>query len=143
MSSESESARLGDEAETTWRRSPPGGVPIPDAAPVPSTEAHGTGLAAGVTRVNESVRGYGLCCETGGDSDGPPTAERDAGFAARSDEAGPQPASPTSSTAIVLKTLAERGDSDSIHGRATIGILVFQDLAVVPMMLLTPILGGL
>jgi CPA2 family monovalent cation:H+ antiporter-2 len=47
-----------------------------------------------------------------------------------------------SSTAIVLKTLAERGDSDSIHGRATIGILVFQDLAVVPMMLLTPILAG-
>ncbi|MEO6308512.1 MAG: cation:proton antiporter [Nitrospiraceae bacterium] len=47
-----------------------------------------------------------------------------------------------SSTAIVLKTLAERGESDSIHGRATIGILVFQDLAVVPMMLLTPILGG-
>ena len=47
-----------------------------------------------------------------------------------------------SSTAIVLKTLAERGDNDSIHGRATIGILVFQDLAVVPMMLLTPTLGG-
>jgi CPA2 family monovalent cation:H+ antiporter-2 len=47
-----------------------------------------------------------------------------------------------SSTAIVLKALAERGESDSIHGRATIGILVFQDLAVVPMMLLTPILGG-
>src|SRR5262245_47465610 len=47
-----------------------------------------------------------------------------------------------SSTAIVLKALSERGDSDSIHGRATIGILVFQDLAVVPMMLLTPILGG-
>jgi len=47
-----------------------------------------------------------------------------------------------SSTAIVLKTLAERGESDSIHGRATIGILVFQDLAVVPMMLLTPILAS-
>ena len=47
-----------------------------------------------------------------------------------------------SSTAIVLKTLAERGDNDSIHGRATIGILVFQDLAVVPMMLLTPILAS-
>ncbi|MDF0642843.1 MAG: cation:proton antiporter [Nitrospira sp.] len=46
-----------------------------------------------------------------------------------------------SSTAIVLKTLANRGDSDSIHGRATIGILIFQDLAVVPMMLLTPILA--
>ncbi|HEY6086024.1 MAG TPA: cation:proton antiporter [Nitrospira sp.] len=47
-----------------------------------------------------------------------------------------------SSTAIVLKALANRGDSDSIHGRATIGILVFQDLAVVPMMLLTPILAS-
>ncbi|BFU94530.1 MAG: putative Glutathione-regulated potassium-efflux system [Nitrospira sp.] len=47
-----------------------------------------------------------------------------------------------SSTAIVLKTLANRGDSDSIHGRATIGILIFQDLAVVPMMLLTPILAS-
>ena len=42
----------------------------------------------------------------------------------------------------MLKTLAERGDSDSIHGRATIGILVFQDLAVVPMMLVTPILAS-
>ncbi|HEX9156277.1 MAG TPA: cation:proton antiporter [Nitrospira sp.] len=47
-----------------------------------------------------------------------------------------------SSTAIVLKALAERGDSDSIHGRTTIGILVFQDLAVVPMMLLTPTLAS-
>ena len=47
-----------------------------------------------------------------------------------------------SSTAIVLKTLANRGDSDSIHGRTTIGILIFQDLAVVPMMLLTPILAS-
>jgi CPA2 family monovalent cation:H+ antiporter-2 len=47
-----------------------------------------------------------------------------------------------SSTAIVLKTLTERGESDSIHGRATIGILICQDLAVVPMMLLMPILAG-
>src|SRR5215467_1085799 len=47
-----------------------------------------------------------------------------------------------SSTAIVLKALANRGDSDSIHGRTTIGILIFQDLAVVPMMLLTPILAN-
>ncbi|GBL40109.1 putative K(+) efflux antiporter KefB [Nitrospirota bacterium] len=47
-----------------------------------------------------------------------------------------------SSTAVVLKALAERGDNDSIHGRATIGILVFQDLAVVPMMLLMPILAS-
>jgi CPA2 family monovalent cation:H+ antiporter-2 len=47
-----------------------------------------------------------------------------------------------SSTAIVLKALANRGETDSIHGRATIGILIFQDLAVVPMMLLTPILAS-
>jgi len=47
-----------------------------------------------------------------------------------------------SSTAIVLKALANRGDSDSVHGRATIGILIFQDLAVVPMMLMTPILAS-
>jgi len=45
-----------------------------------------------------------------------------------------------SSTAIVLKALAERGESDSLHGRATVGILIFQDLAVVPMMLLLPLL---
>ena len=47
-----------------------------------------------------------------------------------------------SSTAIVLKALAASGDSDSLHGRATIGILVFQDLAVVPMILLAPILAS-
>src|SRR5690348_14043648 len=47
-----------------------------------------------------------------------------------------------SSTAIVLKALAANGESDSVHGRATIGILVFQDLAVVPMILLTPILAS-
>ncbi|ULA62391.1 MAG: Sodium:proton exchanger [Nitrospira sp.] len=47
-----------------------------------------------------------------------------------------------SSTAIVLKALAANGDSESLHGRATIGILVFQDLAVVAMILLTPILSS-
>jgi CPA2 family monovalent cation:H+ antiporter-2 len=47
-----------------------------------------------------------------------------------------------SSTAIVLKALAANGDSESLHGRATIGILVFQDLAVVAMILLTPILAS-
>ena len=47
-----------------------------------------------------------------------------------------------SSTAIVLKALAASDDSDSPNGRATIGILVFQDLAVVPMILLTPILAS-
>lgn len=47
-----------------------------------------------------------------------------------------------SSTAIVLNALSASGESDSIHGRATIGILVFQDLAVVPMILLVPILAS-
>ncbi len=47
-----------------------------------------------------------------------------------------------SSTAIVLKSLTASGESDSLHGRATIGILVFQDLAVVPMILLAPILAS-
>ncbi|MFN3680809.1 MAG: cation:proton antiporter [Nitrospira sp.] len=47
-----------------------------------------------------------------------------------------------SSTAIVLNALSASGESDSVHGRATIGILVFQDLAVVPMILLTPILAS-
>lgn len=46
-----------------------------------------------------------------------------------------------SSTAIVLKLLTDRGDMDSIHGRATTSILVFQDLAVVPMMLIVPLLA--
>lgn len=45
-----------------------------------------------------------------------------------------------SSTAIVLKALADRGESDTLHGRSTIGVLIFQDLAVVAMMLLTPLL---
>lgn len=47
-----------------------------------------------------------------------------------------------SSTAIVLKALTASETSDSAHGRATIGILVFQDIAVVPMILLTPILAS-
>jgi CPA2 family monovalent cation:H+ antiporter-2 len=47
-----------------------------------------------------------------------------------------------SSTAIVLKLLQERADVDSPHGRTTLGILIFQDIVIVPMMLLTPLLGG-
>ncbi len=46
-----------------------------------------------------------------------------------------------SSTAIVLKALAERRENDTLHGRSTIGILIFQDLAIVPMMLMTPFLS--
>ena len=47
-----------------------------------------------------------------------------------------------SSTAIVLKMLAEKGETDSPHGRIMVGILIFQDLCVVPLMLLIPALSG-
>lgn len=47
-----------------------------------------------------------------------------------------------SSTAIVLRGLTERGEMDSPHGRFVVGALIFQDLCIVPMMLLVPILGG-
>lgn len=48
-----------------------------------------------------------------------------------------------SSTAIVLQGLEARGELDAPHGRLTLGILVFQDLSVVPMMLAIPLLSGL
>ena len=47
-----------------------------------------------------------------------------------------------SSTAIVLKLLQERAEVDTTHGRTTLGILIFQDIIIVPMILLTPILSG-
>lgn len=47
-----------------------------------------------------------------------------------------------SSTAIVLKTYSDRLEVDTPHGRAGVGILLFQDLCIVPMMLLVPILSG-
>jgi CPA2 family monovalent cation:H+ antiporter-2 len=43
-----------------------------------------------------------------------------------------------SSTAIVLKVYADRMELDSAHGKISIGILLFQDMAVIPMMLLIP-----
>ena len=43
-----------------------------------------------------------------------------------------------SSTIIVLKTLMERGELASPHGRVMIGILLVQDLSVVPMMVILP-----
>jgi CPA2 family monovalent cation:H+ antiporter-2 len=46
-----------------------------------------------------------------------------------------------SSTAIVLRLLQERADIDSSHGRSALGILIFQDMAIVLMMLLTPLLA--
>jgi len=47
-----------------------------------------------------------------------------------------------SSTAIVLKTLLNKGDLSTKEGKASLSVLIFQDLAVVPMMLILPILGG-
>ncbi|HSO74992.1 MAG TPA: cation:proton antiporter, partial [Blastocatellia bacterium] len=47
-----------------------------------------------------------------------------------------------SSTAIVLKSYMDRAELDSPHGKAGVGILLFQDLCVVPMMLLVPVLSG-
>lgn len=46
-----------------------------------------------------------------------------------------------SSTAIVLKVYRDRGEIDAPHGRLATGILLFQDLCLVPMMLLLPVLG--
>jgi len=47
-----------------------------------------------------------------------------------------------SSTAIIMKMLLDRAEMDSPHGRLSMGILIFQDLCVVPLMLLIPILAG-
>ncbi len=47
-----------------------------------------------------------------------------------------------SSTAIVLKTYMDRLEIDTPHGKAGVGILLFQDLCIVPMMLLVPVLSG-
>ena len=47
-----------------------------------------------------------------------------------------------SSTAIVLKLFQDRGEMDSQHGQASLGVLIFQDLAVVPLVLALPLLAG-
>ena len=47
-----------------------------------------------------------------------------------------------SSTAIVMKILQERGEVDTLQGRTLLGILIFQDLAIIPMILITPLLVG-
>ena len=47
-----------------------------------------------------------------------------------------------SSTAIVVKLMAERAELESEHGRRVLGILLFQDLAVVPLLVLIPALGS-
>jgi len=47
-----------------------------------------------------------------------------------------------SSTAIVVKLMAERLELESEHGRQVMGVLLFQDLAVVPLLVLIPALGS-
>ncbi len=47
-----------------------------------------------------------------------------------------------SSTAIVLKSYVDRNEVDSPHGKAGIAILLFQDISIVFMLLLIPLLGG-
>ena len=47
-----------------------------------------------------------------------------------------------SSTAIVLKLLQERDEIDTLHGKTTLAILIFQDIVIVPMILVTPLLAG-
>jgi len=47
-----------------------------------------------------------------------------------------------SSTMVVLKILMERGELDTTHGRIMLGILLVQDLGVVPMMVIMQAVGG-
>jgi CPA2 family monovalent cation:H+ antiporter-2 len=47
-----------------------------------------------------------------------------------------------SSTAIVMKMLAERVELDTEHGKRIVGVLLFQDLAVVPLLVLIPALNA-
>ncbi len=47
-----------------------------------------------------------------------------------------------SSTACVLRLLADRAEIDGIHGRAALGVLLVQDVAVVPMMLAVSAMAG-
>ncbi len=47
-----------------------------------------------------------------------------------------------SSTAIVLKTLQDRQEITTPHARNALAILIFQDIIVVPMMLITPLMAG-
>lgn len=47
-----------------------------------------------------------------------------------------------SSTAIVLRVLEHRGDIETAHGRSAFSILIFQDLCLVPLVLIAPFLAG-
>lgn len=47
-----------------------------------------------------------------------------------------------SSTAVVLKLMQERSEITSNYGRTVLGILIFQDIILIPLLLFTPMLGG-
>lgn len=47
-----------------------------------------------------------------------------------------------SSTAIVLRLLQDRGELETPHGRSILAILLYQDIGVVPVMLMAPLLAG-
>lgn len=47
-----------------------------------------------------------------------------------------------SSTAIVLKLMQQRQEMDSPQGKTVLGVLIFQDIVIVPMMLLVPLMAG-
>lgn len=47
-----------------------------------------------------------------------------------------------SSTAIVMKIMQRKHLNHSVQGRVTLGILIFQDIAVIVVILITPLLGG-
>jgi CPA2 family monovalent cation:H+ antiporter-2 len=47
-----------------------------------------------------------------------------------------------SSTAVVVKMLSDAGEMDTIHGGLMLGWLLVQDLAVIPMMVILPAIGG-
>ena len=47
-----------------------------------------------------------------------------------------------SSTALILQVLAERGELASRHGRTAFAVLLFQDIAIMPALVVLPMLGG-
>jgi len=47
-----------------------------------------------------------------------------------------------SSTALVMRILSEAGEADAPHGQLSIGVLIFQDLCIVPLLVGVPMLSG-
>lgn len=48
-----------------------------------------------------------------------------------------------SSTAMIMRLASDRGELETPHGRPVVGVLLFQDLAVVPLLVLVPALAGM